>query len=626
MVTPELAEFIRIELERNLTPEMIREKLLAVGWNAEDIAEGLTSTKTTTPPVLPVSPTINEPLNEAKPQVKSFDPYRESSSANTTTFKYKTPTAEPLSAELIMPVLRTKSLGDMQNQIANIPQQSTEAIVPPPSLEQYQNKLEQIVVPPVNVSPTGPSFKPAPAHHFMRTLFIIVVIILLLGGGAYSYTKGYIKLPFEIPFLKKDPHQILAQVPNAMAGITSFNSSMDIKATFPQVSKIIEMLMAGDTTPTTDTDIVDIHTTFAYADNQMEMSFLGKSTTSATAVGLDVKNFGDTLFAKISDGQNLLPKDISLPIDWISISKNDIDSLGPLLSNSGIAVPFIGHTDAFLSLLAPTNLNTVFGFMPITASTVIKENPSQKINGVDVYHYSIAVDNAMIEKFVHTVALSYGFKITDEEWLKINKILSATSVDSFEVWIGKSDRYLYKTNIILTVPLTKVLSLEDKNLSENKLKVELTNTYYNFGSQITIPRPESSVPMPQVVDTVQKSMKDASVKSIMQNLTTAFSNLHTVEKVYGPRSNSNGSCTNPAYGSLFSPTGHKKNASEAIALISENIITFISITGEQSVCYSTPSLWAIATPMVSDNTKYLCADSSGSSTVLLAAPTGAVCK
>jgi hypothetical protein len=99
-----------------------------------------------------------------------------------------------------------------------------------------------------------------------------------------------------------------------------------------------------------------------------------------------------------------------------------------------------------------------------------------------------------------------------------------------------------------------------------------------------------------------------------------------VEKSYGYKSNSSGSCANPTVGSLYSPTGHKKSAGEAVAMIAQNIISFISMSDGQSLCYSTPSLWSISAPTATDPTKYFCADNTGTLIELPTAPTTAVCK
>jgi hypothetical protein len=646
MVTGELADFIRIEIERNVSQEAITAKLLAVGWNPEDIAEGLTEIKTLNAPAKAV-PKVEEP-QIAKPQTQAFDPYRESpvslpsqpvsspapvSSASAqpaTTFRYKVPSASQESAPL-MPDLRPKSLGDMQNQVSNIVYQPPKADLPPPSLEQYQNKLEQIVVQPTNITKAPPIVPQRKSNHFFRTLFFIILILLLCGGGFYSYTKGYIKLPFEVPFLKKDPHQVLSLVPSAMTETKSFKSSMDVKATFPAVGQLIGMLMGGGANPSSNTDFINLHTDLLYSDEgdigkKVDASITGTSSLVAQASTLGLRNIGGVTYLKVSDVQSLVPKDTPIPSGWISVSKSDIESLYALAKEDGQTLPPKEDKDAILNLFSSFSWKSVVDVIPDTNSVSIKENASEKIGNIDTHHYSISVDSAMTKKLIHSLANSYGFKFSEQEWVEVDKVLSAVSINTFDVWIGKNDMRLYKTNVVVTVPLTKVLNLEDKNLSANTLRLEFTNAYSDFNMPINIAIPTDAIPSLYVVDNINKSMKDAVSKSLMQTLTFSFGQLRDKDGSYGYKSNSSGSCANPTVGSLFSPTGHKKTASEPVAMIAENIIRFIDVSNGQSLCYSTTSMWAISLPTVKDNTKYLCADSTGALLETSTQLAGPVCK
>lgn len=644
MVTPELAEFIRIELERNISPEVISEKLISAGWTASDIAEALTQAKV---PVVskPTTTTSPQAVIE-KPKTQTFDPYKESvnteptvAKAPTSTFTYKVPKTKPITviqtkpeirteikpvavpeADLpLMPKLKVKPLGEMQNQLTNIPIQPIKYQTPPPTLEQYQNKLEQIVIP-AAVGAVAPSVTKAipyqKPHHFLHTFLVIIFIIFILGAGVFSYTKGYIKLPFEVSFLKKDPHQILANIPSAMDSQTSFKADLEVKATFPKLTRIIDMLSNWGETPSTDTDSVNIHSTLAYIKDganlkKTDVTFNGTSTTLNTPINFNLRTQNDVAYVQLLSGQSLLPDGIVIPSDWISLNKSDIDSVYVLAKGNYHSIPSIENKDAILHFISSINWGEAFKFIPVGSGTIIKDNQNEKIAGVDTYHYSISVDGKMMKDFVHSLTLSYGFKISDSDWVKVDQIISSVSVNTFDVWVGVNDNLLYKTNIVLTVPLSKVLSFEDKNLSEHNLKLEFVNNYHDFNLPITINVPEVSLPVIQVEDTINKSMKDAAIKNTIQMLAQSFSDLHTKEGSYGFKSNTLGSCANPTVGSLFSPTGQFKSAAEPVATIAKNIIDFMALSNNQALCYSTPYLWAISVPKVSDPTKYICADNSG---------------
>lgn len=628
MVTPELANFIKIELERNISHADITAKLVSAGWLLEDVAEALTQAKISNTNIQPEVPKTNvqEPI---QPKVSSFDPYKEPTSTPVTTFTYKPPVEKtaPIVPPL-MPELIPKALGDTQNSISNIPMTAPK-VAEAPKLELYQNKIEKIV-PPATFTP--PVAIPQKRHHYLlRTLTVIIVILFLVGGGFYSYTKGYIKLPFDVPFLKKDPHQILSQLPSKMTDVKSFKSVVDVKATFPALSQIIGMLMGGESSPTTNTDTISLNTVILYdenssSDKKSDIVFNGTSTLIDESISINLRKIGDTMYVKPLSGQGLIPKGINLPIDWISLSKSDLESLykdAAIKENIALQAE---NKDAISNVFSNSNWANIMKTLPIDSTTVIKENPEEKISGVDTYHYSIAIDPTLTKNIIHSIANAYGFKASDADWVKIDQATSSVIVNNFDLWIGKEDNLLYKSQIIITVPLTKVLNIEDKNLSENNLKLEFLNTFSDYNLPVDITAPENSTSILKIYEEMNKSMEDQSLKNIMSDLAVSFGDLHNVEKIYGYKSNTTGDCANPLGGSLFSPIGHKKLASTAVSDIAQNIIAFMGKGSGTAACYSTPYAWAIAKAKITDNTKYFCSDSTGSfieTSILLSGP---VCK
>lgn len=635
MVTPELADFVRIELERKVSEAEITSKLISAGWLKEDVAEALTQNK------IPLTSTQNivqpkESVQLASAQVKSFDPYRESPVGSpTTSFSYKAPTTADYSENSpVLPELIPKSsIGYMQNVVGKI----EESPVKPepasiPSLAEYQNKLEKIEVNQANIASSTPvTLPPKKSSHVIRTILFIVSILLIIGGLFYSYTKGYIKMPFEVPFLKKNPHQVLSEVPVAMSSVKTFKSDMDVRVSFPAVSSIIGMVMGGEANTTTNTDSINLNTDISFDDTdknnrKIDATFISTSSLIDQAVTLNLRSINDVSYIKVSDIQKLVPIEASVPLNWVSISKNDLDLIYTMAKNNNQKVPSEDNKNAIVTFLSSFNLSNILSSLPIDSNTVIKENPSVLVAGVDTYHYSISVDKAMVNKIIHSLGNSYGLKITDSDWVEVDKVISSAQVNTFDVWIGKSDSLLYKIDLEILLPLNKVLNLEDKNLSENTLKLKFINNYHDYNSPLIINAPEESTSILQVFDAIDKTTKDNKMKDTMLTLTNAFGKMHDLEKIYGYKSNLGGSCANPTYGSLFSPTGHKKSTADTVSTIAKSIILFMGMAGDKAVCYSTPYAWAISAPLTSDNSKYYCVDNSGvfiESTLPLS---GTVCK
>lgn len=620
MVTPELANFVRIELERNVSEVDITSKLISAGWLAADVAEALTQNKIpTTVNVAKVSQNT-ESAKVSSTQVKGFDPYRESPvDMPQTNFAYKVPKTDTSSDPApLMPDLIPKSIGYMQNQVGSVqaPTIKPEPAIAP-ALSEYQNKLEKIVIAPPVISPVmmAPTV-PKKSSHVIRTILFIVFTLLIIGGLFYSYTKGYIKMPFDVPFLKKDPHQVLSEVPSAMTKVKTFKSDTEIKVTFPAVSSIIGMVMGGEAKTTANTDYVNLNTNISFDNTDMnnrkiDATLTGASSLVEQAISLNLRTIGDTSYAKVSDIQKLVPKEITIPLDWVSVNKNDLDSMYAKANKDNKILPNEGNKNALENFLSSFDLKSLLSKFPLDANTIIKENPSVLIGSVDTYHYSITVDSVATNKIIHSLATTYGFNFTESDWVEVDKILSAAQVNTFDVWVGKKDMLLYKIDVVILLPLNKVLSLEDKNLAENTLKFEFINNYHDYNSPLSITAPDNTTSILQVVDMMDKANKDTDMKDTIGALTNSFGKMYDLEKIYGYKSNLGGSCANPTYGSLYSPTGHKKSAGDVVSSIAKNMISLMSMSGDKALCYSTPYAWAISAPLYSDSTKYYCADNSG---------------
>ena len=185
---------------------------------------------------------------------------------------------------------------------------------------------------------------------------------------------------------------------------------------------------------------------------------------------------------------------------------------------------------------------------------------------------------------------------------------------------------------MLTVPLSRILNFEDKSIGDNKVNVDWTTTYYDFGVTNNIFMPEQFV----TIDEFTNIMNEKHLKNDVSSLKKYATSLRNVEGSYGAKANSTGSCMSPVSGSLFSPTGHTKSALDSVSSISLLLNRILEKTYGQGTCYSTPSAWSFSIP-ITDNynpsspqagtyASYFCTDSTGEVKDLPSSPTGVVCK
>jgi hypothetical protein len=256
----------------------------------------------------------------------------------------------------------------------------------------------------------------------------------------------------------------------------------------------------------------------------------------------------------------------------------------------------------------------------------------ENIKGIDTYHYLINADRQLSKNLLNKIADNFILNLSDEDKNGLTNILGSVTISSFDVWIGKGDNSIYQYNVILDVPLSKIIGFEDKSIGDNTVSINWKTTYYDFNISNNILMPEESVAVTDFVNNINETKMRNDIYSFRQ----LASNLSKAEGSYGKNSNPSGSCINPTPGSLFSPTGHTKNTTDAVSSISKLLNNILGITNNAGFCYSTTKAWSFAIPISSNYdvsslppegyTSFFCIDSTGTTQDLTASPNGVVCK
>jgi hypothetical protein len=312
-------------------------------------------------------------------------------------------------------------------------------------------------------------------------------------------------------------------------------------------------------------------------------------------------------------------------ISDVIVPKGEFSSFIALLPESLIQKAKKVDIDKLISIGVPSYVNKENSsiFKDFVNKANLVEKPEETIRGTLSYHYEISADRATTKKFLNQFVNIFLMNLSDEEKSIIDERLGATTIDSFEVWIGKDDSKIHQYSFILKTPLSRLIGLEDKGIAGNTVSLSWKTTYYDFDIHNEISTPT------EVMTTADfmKYINDMKIKDKISSFKQLASDLRNAIGKYGKSSNPTGSCTNPSPSSLFSPIGHTKGAGNAVGNIASLIKDVLNTTGGALSCYSTPTAWAISAPLASNPTASFCADSTGTQMVLTdTSLSGVVCK
>jgi hypothetical protein len=472
----------------------------------------------------------------------------------------------------------------------------------------------------------------------IKLLLIIIPVIIVLGGFSWAIASGKINLSkINIPFIKKDPKVLILNYSNVLSSLNSYKTETNIEITSPSFASISSGLISGEAASLPDKDNISINVLGSVNKDQAELladSFITiKGSILPSYITTDIKNNGKDLFVSIPD----LSKVVKQKTPEVSIVKINEEqfSLVPAIFSEKIEASLKKINLYKLisgGVSSHINIDILDSFDELISRVEVIENGMESIKGVDTYHYLINVDRQLSKKLLTKVSDNFTLNLSDFDKNNLTEILGATTINSLEVWIGKGDNNIYQYNVILDIPLSKIVGLEDKSIGNNPVVINWKTTYYDFNTPNSIFIPDTFIPATDFI----KITKELKLKNDVSSLTQLSTALLNKEKGFGKSSNPKGSCMNPVSGSLFSPTGHVKDATEAVSSISILLNKVMSITNGAGSCFSTTKGWSFAIPMsdsyesLPDGTppvfkSYFCVDSTGFEGDLPALPSGTMC-
>ena len=467
---------------------------------------------------------------------------------------------------------------------------------------------------------------------------IFMAVLIILALTAWGVVSGFINLKnINLPFVKKDPKVLLLNNSKVLSSLKSYKTETNIEVSSPSFSNITYGLVSGEAVTSPDKDSFSINTLGIINQNdkglQADNFVTIKSSLLQDYITTDIKNDGTNLYVSVPDLSSII-KDSAPESSIVKINKQQFDLI-PSLFSSGIETELKKvNIYEILSNGMPSFVNndTLNAYNDFINNVEIAEKGEENIKGINTYHYSINPDRQLTKKLLTVISNKFVSNLSDSDKDRLSQIVSSASVHSFDVWIGKDDNNIYQYNVVLDIPLSKIIGFEDKSIGDNIINISWKTTYYDFNISNNILMPDTSTSVNDFVNTIKELKMKKEVSSIKQ----MAANLLKSDGGYGKTSNVSGSCMNPTSGSLFSPIGHAKGATTAVSSISQLLNNILGTTNGAGYCYSNPKAWSFSIP-ISDNydpatvastgyQHYFCIDNTGTSIDLITPQTGVICK
>lgn len=656
MITSQLVSYIEKQIKNKIPKDIIRSKLIRVGWHIDDIEEGFLN--------------INLELNTVSPllEIKTAEPIKIETPI-TEPPKVWTPMSVPIKKEdeaLYKTINIIKPIEPKKNEEfipSLIPKLATGAFIPTnisnvESLKEPIKKITEVKdfsfndLPKIamlssfesdslNANKSGGETVKRKKVNLFKYFKIIIFAILVVGlvfGIVWVIKSGYINIKnINIPFIKKDPKVLLLNNSKVLSELTSYKTETSIEISSPSFANISAGLIGGEAIPTLDKDSILINTKGIINQNNgniiSDNSVIIKSSLLPEDITTNIKNHDNSLYVSVPDLSQILKNTVPDPTT-VKINDNQFELITPLfkeetknkLDKINLYKVLSGGITSYI------NSENLVIYDEFINNAEIIEKDQENIKGIDTYHYSINPDKQLTKKLLNKILKDFTADLSadDVDWL--DKILGSVTVSSFEVWVGKSDSNIYQYNIDLDVPISKVIGFDDKSIGNNQINLIMKTTFYDFNTTNEIIIPEEYISVDSFINNINEKKMKKDISSFKQLAT----NLANVEKSFGNKSNPSGNCMNPVSGSLFSPTGHSSVSNNAVSAISGLLNNILGTTKGAGFCYSTLKDWSFAVP-IADNYDitsmptaeykyYFCIDSTGATKELITPPVGAVCE
>jgi len=378
---------------------------------------------------------------------------------------------EQIKSSLLASGWQTSDIEEVFNSIATTEQS---AIIPPAS----------------SSSQPFSTFSPQPQKKFNKALLASILIIgaLVIGGGAFAYFYYF-----------QSPEKVVQRMTAKLAEIKSLEYSGEIKAEVDASNLTSGASLLQPTQPTATKKASNFSINFnGVSDvkdlNNPQGSFSFNINTDALTegqfnFGLEVRNVGKVIYVKISDVPNLGFFDLStVKNQWVKI---DTEALKKQFGLEKLEEQLKEAQKQ--QELSPEQIEKLKeAVQSAKIFKITQKLPSEKISGVNTYHYKFTIDKQGIKKLITDISQIVQNKaLTEKEIADFDKSLEAIELPEGEIWIGKKDLLPYKLS------LSSIFKETDTSKASSKVSFILT--FKNFNKPVQIEIPAQAKPLEEIL-------------------------------------------------------------------------------------------------------------------------------
>jgi hypothetical protein len=653
MVTPDLIDYIRKELKKNTSKEAITAKLALSGWYTSDIEEGFArieppKTENAAPSaslllgsiptytyIVPKEETVVEAPSVTVQPLELSRPI--TTPVSTTPTTVVPPSFIPIKPEPVVMTPKINPAPTLAPTPASAPVSIPAPTVSSPSTMTPPVKAttmsmsnmatlakevpkEAVVAP--SAQPVSASTPIKPKRSLLKWVIVFLVVCALSVVG-YAALTGRIKVLNSL--IKTDPKILILKMPETLAMLPAYKVDTDITLSSPLFSSITSGLVSGEPITSRTEDSISTHISGFINQGVAPMydyTATVKSSILKDPLSFDFKYDGKNSFVSIPSLTQLLGPNAPKAAT-ISVGAGDFELLAPAFSPDVADIMKKFNLYKILSSSIPpfigSEMSQALGSFIQNVGVLSKSD--ETVDGSLMYHYQLNASSELTQALASQISSVFLANLTPESKATIDESLHTVTLDSIDVWIGKADNNVYQYKVAATIPLSKVLGIDDKGLGDSRVKLLWQTRFHDLSVPNKIELPTDALTVPVFI----KTMSDTKVKDVLDALKVSTQTFRNAVGNFGKASNTLGSCAKPTDRSLFSPTGQPKAAVTVVGDIATNINSVIALAGDSALCYSSPTAWAVSVPLVSDPASYYCVDDKGSS-ALTTKIAGPACK
>lgn len=324
----------------------------------------------------------------------------------------------------------------------------------------------------------------APPKRLNKALLVgglVMVGLLIVGGGVFAYFNYF-------PSPTKIIQKMFAKLAETKFKTLEYSGEIKIAA---DASNLLSSGFPQPTQPATDKKVSNLLIDFTGSSdiqnlddtkNLFALTIKTDALSSAESVfGLEARVIGKAAYVKFNSLPNLGFFDLSaVKNQWVKI---DGSALKIPTGLEKIEQP-VSEASKKSGLTQEQNekISIILGQAKIIKT--IEKLPSEKIEGVNAYHYKIIFDQEAVKKVAPEIGQIIQNRIlTEIELAEFNKYFATVELPAVEIWIGKTDLLPRK------IFLSATIKASDKLKASGQISFALVFKSFNQPVKIEVPAP-----------------------------------------------------------------------------------------------------------------------------------------